>query len=113
MPGITTYRERIQPLSHRSDLPHVSLSDKLRLGLNVQDTIAIPVVTAAVDEVFVDSTRVDRRIASACNRCMIVDAVPNVSAYIVSRYPMSTGAYPLPSIKAKFIAVIFRSPYLL
>lgn len=44
-------RPTSQPLLHRPNLPQVRLLDELRLGRDVQDAVAIPVVSAAGDEV--------------------------------------------------------------
>ncbi len=40
-----------QPLAHRADLPQVRLLDELRLGGEVENAVAVPVVDGAGDQV--------------------------------------------------------------
>jgi hypothetical protein len=108
------YGPGIEPLANCADLPQMSLPDELRLCVDIENSVAVPVMTCSIDQVLTDASGVDSRISISGDRRMVVDAVPHIRAWkTVSKANEPDMVNLLPSMKAKFFAVMFRSPYLL
>jgi hypothetical protein len=50
----STHREGIQPLLHHLDFPQMRLHDEVWFRVNIQDPIAVPMVSASIDKIRLD-----------------------------------------------------------
>jgi hypothetical protein len=83
-----THRETIQPLPHHLDLPQMRLLDKVWLRIDIEDSIAVPMVPASVDQIrlnLASGCGVTVRVCDAVRRCVgqsrvVADVEPDIGA---------------------------------